>query len=89
MAGRRCRCANPATHLSVELALPCQAQPQRLYANSYALVIGAANYTNGWSRLPGVGGDVAAMRTLLEGRGFQVRTVLDATYQQLDAALRQ
>lgn len=79
----------PQRTFAVELAVPGQAQPQRLYAQSHALVIGASNYTNGWSRLPGVRDDVTAVKSLLEGHGFQVRTLLDPSYQQLDSTLRE
>ena len=33
-----------------------------LYSESHALVIGVSNYTNGWPKLPGVIGDVSAVR---------------------------
>jgi len=59
-----------------------------LYEASYALVIGAANYRNGWGRLPGVYDDVKAVSALLTQQGFQVQQVLDPTRDQLDQALR-
>ena len=36
-----------------------------LYSESHALVIGVSNYTNGWPKLPGVIGDVSAVRDAL------------------------
>ncbi|MBL8331035.1 MAG: SUMF1/EgtB/PvdO family nonheme iron enzyme [Rubrivivax sp.] len=78
----------PARNFSVELALPGQTRPQALYRESQALVIGASKYVNGWSRLPGVPGDVQAVNKLLAAQGFNVQTVTDPDYQALDAALR-
>jgi formylglycine-generating enzyme required for sulfatase activity len=72
---------------AVDLRVPGQPS-QRLYAESHALVIGASNYRAGWSRLPGVSTDVAAVSRLLEQQGFQVTQVMDPTRDQLDAALR-
>lgn len=45
----------------------------KLYAASYALVIGNSQYKF-WETLPGVGSDVVAVRAALEKQGFQVET---------------
>lgn len=71
----------------ISLRVPGEAAPQALYAASYALVIGASKYTNGWSPLPGVPGDVAAVSKLLKAQGFKVVELLDPTRAELDAAL--
>ncbi|MCY7376977.1 MAG: caspase family protein, partial [Pyrinomonadaceae bacterium] len=59
----------------------------KLYEGSYALVVGVSDYTNGWKDLSGVKTDVAAVKEVLEAQGFTVRTVLDPTGEQLQAAL--
>ncbi len=71
----------------VELRLPGTPK-QNLYAQSHALVIGASNYRNGWSRLPGVVGDVKAVVEVLVKQGFSVTQLADPSRDQLDAALR-
>jgi formylglycine-generating enzyme required for sulfatase activity len=45
------------------------------FSGSYALVIGESRYTNGWPSLPGVSGDTAAVKRLLEEQGFSVETL--------------
>lgn len=73
----------------VQLQVPGQ-PAQRLYGESHALVIGASNYRGGWSRLPGVPGDVVAVSRLLRQQGFNsVKELPDPSYAQLDAALRE
>ena len=58
-----------------------------LYEESHALVIGVSNYTNGWPKLPGVRGDVSAVRNALENHGFEVQVVENpADYNALDEA---
>ena len=39
-----------------------QGEQAQLYANSYALLIGVSDYTNGWRSLPGVKDDIAAVK---------------------------
>ncbi|HNJ41439.1 MAG TPA: SUMF1/EgtB/PvdO family nonheme iron enzyme, partial [Acidobacteriota bacterium] len=56
---------------------------------SYALVIGASEYRNGWDRLPGVKQDVSAVKETLESQGFEVRVVLDPTRENFDRAMKQ
>ena len=60
-----------------------------LYAESHALVIGVSNYTNGWPKLPGVIGDVSAVRDALETHGFNVQVIENpADYNAPDNAFR-
>ncbi len=83
--------AQPATQRTLEPVVRLQVPggpAQTLYDASYALVIGASNYTNGWGALPGVPGDVKAVSALLARQGFQVSELLDPTRDQLDRALR-
>jgi len=72
----------------VEVRLPGAPKVQRLYGASHALVIGASRYTAGWSELPGVRGDVAAVSQVLRAQGFEVETLMDPTRVQLDEGLR-
>lgn len=59
----------------------------KLYEGSYALVIGISDYTNGWKSLKGVKEDVTAIETVLIKQGFTVKTVLNPTGEQVQAAL--
>ncbi len=61
----------------------------KLYNKSYALIIGAINYYNGWPKLLGVAKDVDAVRNILEKQGFTVEVVLDPTSVQLDIAFKE
>lgn len=58
----------------------------KLYSNSYALIIGASNYYNGWPKLSGVLDDVADVKEILEQQGFNVTTVIDPTLDEMRAA---
>lgn len=60
----------------------------KLYDKSYALVIGISDYTNGWPKLPGVKGDIQAIRAVLEKQGFQVVVKEDLNSVQLDEVFR-
>ena len=60
-----------------------QGQEVGLYNESHALLIGVSNYTKGWPKLPGVGQDVTAIKTLLEKQGFNVVTVNDPDREAL------
>ncbi len=100
----KCRRANvlaiacALTYFSAGLtvaASPSPASPKRLsadlqglYRGSFALVIGAANYRNGWDPLPGALEDVKAISKLLSETGFEVTQVLDPTREELEGALR-
>ena len=57
-----------------------------LYRESHALVIGVAGYHNGWPKLPGARRDVTAVAEALIDNGFQVKTVLDPSSDQLAKA---
>ena len=57
-----------------------------LYQGSYALIIGASDYTNGWPSLPGVKEDVAAVKAALEKHGFEVSLTENPNQQQLQQA---
>ena len=59
-----------------------------LYAESYALVIGVSDYTNGWPRLRGVKDDVPAVKSALEAQGFIVEVVMDPDRRGIDDAFR-
>jgi formylglycine-generating enzyme required for sulfatase activity len=59
-----------------------------LYENSYALLIGVSEYTNGWPKLPGVKNDIPLVRVALENQGFKVIVVENPTYEQLEQAYR-
>ncbi|MBU2644815.1 SUMF1/EgtB/PvdO family nonheme iron enzyme [bacterium] len=68
----------------VEVSIPDQNGRQtQLYRNSHALVIGASQYRNGWSKLPGVLIDVSEVKTALEKHGFQVEVATDPDYRQI------
>ncbi len=57
-----------------------------LYENSYALLIGVSDYTNGWPKLYGVKKDIPLVKSALEKQGFTVVVVEDPTYKQLQEA---
>lgn len=61
--------------------------PTALYHESYALVIGASGYRNGWAPLEGVRQDVPMIQKILETHGFQVKVVMDPTIKQLRGEL--
>ncbi len=63
-------------------------EPVQLYKNSYALLIGASNYYNGWPKLNGVLQDIAAVKDELEKQGFTVITVIDPDLNELRNAYR-
>ncbi|MEI6174781.1 MAG: SUMF1/EgtB/PvdO family nonheme iron enzyme [Bacteroidota bacterium] len=68
----------------VELSI--DGKPTTLYQNSYALIIGVADYNNGWSQLPGVKEEVATVKTALETNGFKVDVVMNPDKNGLDKA---
>jgi formylglycine-generating enzyme required for sulfatase activity len=72
----------------VEVEIPGQSGPVELYADSYALVIGAAEYNNGWPRLPGVVGDVEAVGKALEEHGFNVTRVNNPDSETLERSIK-
>ncbi len=58
-----------------------------LYRHSYAFVIGASNYTNGWLRLHHAVKDARLIAEALRKRGFEVVTLFDPDKSALDTAL--
>lgn len=63
-------------------------EPVELYKESYALIIGASNYNNGWPVLAGVMKDIAEIKDILEDQGFSVTTVIDPNLMELRDAYR-
>ena len=57
-----------------------------LYKDSYALVVGNGNYTEGWSRLPGALQDVDEVTDALKEHGFFVTLKKDLTKQEFERA---
>ena len=55
-----------------------------LYHESYALIVGNGNYTNGWDTLPGAIKDVEEVATALEKNGFNVTLKTDVTRNEFD-----
>ncbi|MBL6949507.1 MAG: caspase family protein [Bacteroidales bacterium] len=58
-----------------------------LYKDSYALLIGISNYSNGWPVLPGVKEDLYKVRNALEKNGFAVMAIWDPDKDQMDDAI--
>ena len=58
-------------------------QITELYKQSHALVIGVSDYTNGWSKLPGVANDVEDVKQALESNGFNVVVIENLTSSKL------
>ena len=58
-----------------------------IYEESHALIIGISDYTNGWSKLPGVKTDVGEVSRALEENGFEVEVVEDPTLDELEIAI--
>jgi len=71
----------------VELQIPGQGA-KVLYSKSYALVIGASDYTNGWPKLPGVKDDTQAVTKALEAQGFGVTLLNNPDGLKLYSALK-
>jgi len=59
-----------------------------LYKGSYALLIGASQYTKGWRRLPSVPHEVDAVKTALEAQGFEVQVISDPDAKRLEEAFK-
>jgi caspase domain-containing protein len=56
------------------------------FGSSYALVIGASHYEQGWQSLPGVVDDVAAVGEALRKQGFQVQILMNPHARDLEDA---
>lgn len=63
-----------------------EGQPLLLYENSYALVIGGSEYTNGWPNLPGVEDDIQAVIETLKAQGFEVTVYMNLDKAGIDRA---
>ncbi len=59
-----------------------------LYQASYALIIGASDYTKGWKRLPGVKKDLEEIEKVLRKQGFEVEVLLNPTRSSFDERMR-
>jgi len=57
-----------------------------LYENSYALVIGVSEYTNGWQNLNRIPTEIDEVATALKNHGFKVVKVSNPTYEELKQA---
>ena len=60
-----------------------------LYSGYYALVVGCADYTAGWSRLPNPVEDAREVAGILEQMGWQVDLLENPDWDRLDTALNQ
>lgn len=58
-----------------------------LYNNSYALVIGVSDYSNGWPKLPSAVSDARDVAKELEQRNFNVSLVLNPSKVELEEKL--
>jgi hypothetical protein len=63
-----------------------QGKAIHLYRDSYALVVGNGNYTNGWDPLPGAIKDVEDVAKTLEQNGFKVTLMVDVKKEDFDKA---
>lgn len=60
---------------------------QPLYSNSYALVVGVSDYTNGWRDLANALNDALEVRAALEAQGFEVQLLENPDKSALEAAI--
>ena len=58
-----------------------------LYRDSYALIIGNSNYTNGWDPISGAIRDVTEVAEVLENHGFNITLKTDLTRQDFSRAM--
>ncbi len=59
-----------------------------LYTDSFALVIGASQYAQGWPDLPGVIDDVQRIQSALSDHGFKVETVINPDSVKLRSTIQ-
>lgn len=57
-----------------------------MYKDSYALVIGASKYTEGWPKLESVPGEIESVEVALKKHGFKVTKIMNPTSRQLKAS---
>lgn len=62
-------------------------EPEDLYKNSHALVVGVSQYTNGWDVLLNPVKDAGEVSTELEKHGFTVNLILNPTSDSLRRAI--
>ena len=84
--------ALPTLSMAIERGIKVSVKTQdggsiALYENSYALVIGNGNYTNGWDPLPGALKDADDVAKALERNGFQVTLKKNLTKSAFNATL--
>ena len=60
-----------------------------LYQNSYALLIGIADYTDGWPDLMSIHSELDEVQRVLEKQGFKVHRVKDPRSSDLFGAYRE
>jgi len=70
------------------IEIPVNGSRTKLYDNSYALIIGESEYTNGWSRLNGVKTDIPAVKKALESHGFEVVVKENITSDNFDKTMK-
>ena len=58
-----------------------------LYSNSYALVVGVSDYTNGWPDLPNAVNDALDIKNVLEEQGFIVTLLQNPMSSRLKSAI--
>lgn len=63
-----------------------QSKEIELYKNSYALIVGNGNYTEGWSQLSSTRQDVDEVADVLEEHGFSVTLKKDLTKSEFEKA---
>jgi len=67
---------------------PDENEEIRLYARSFALVVGINNYTNGWPALRNPINDAYEIKALLEQHGFEVTLLENPTSEQMQTTIR-
>jgi hypothetical protein len=60
-----------------------------LYRDSYALIIGNSNYSNGWEPIPGAIRDVKEVADALEKHGFKITLKTDLTKDEFNWAINE
>jgi uncharacterized caspase-like protein len=80
--------AQESRNVKVVVVKTADGKPMAFYSASYALVVGVANYTNGWPVLAEVVNDARQVKTALEQQGFVVTLVENPTAAQLESAIK-
>ena len=58
------------------------------FQNSYALIIGASDYTHGWSKLPSVVDETEDVKRALKKKGFKVTHILNPDHKALEESFK-